>query len=86
MRHRTANHFRERYSILPSDVQALAEKSYLLLKTDPGHPSLHFKKVGEFWSARIGLTYRALAVKDGEDFLWVWIGTHDEYSRIVKGR
>jgi len=42
-------------------------------------PSLHFKRVGRLWSVRIGLSYRALAVEDGTDFIWVWIGTHDEY-------
>ena len=24
--------------------------------------------------------------KDGEDFVWAWIGSHGEYDRIVKGR
>jgi hypothetical protein len=55
-----------------------------MLKNDPWHPALHFKKVGKFWSMRIGLNYRALAVQDEEDFIWVWIGTHDEYERIIQ--
>jgi hypothetical protein len=38
----------------------LADKNYQLLKRDPNHPSLHFKKVGRFRSVRIGLRYRAL--------------------------
>jgi hypothetical protein len=42
------------------------------------------RKVGKFWSARIGVNHRALAVDDGEDFIWVWIGTHDEYERMIK--
>jgi hypothetical protein len=45
---------------------------------------LHFKKVGKVWSIRIMLDYRALAVKDGNDLIWVWIGTHDEYERMIK--
>ncbi len=57
---------------------------FKLLKTNPWHPSLHFKNVGKFWSARVGLNYRALAVEDGEDFIWVWIGTQDEYERMIK--
>ncbi len=40
--------------------------------------------MGKFWSARIGLNYRALAFKDGEDYIWVWIGIHDEYEQILK--
>ena len=30
------------------------------------HPALHFYHVGRYWSARVGLHYRALAV-DAED-------------------
>ena len=48
------------------------------------HSSLQFKKVGDFWSARIGQNYRALATKDGEDFLWVWLGTHDDYEGMIR--
>ena len=50
------------------------------------HPSLHFKKVGEMWSARVGLHYRALAIEDGEDSLWVCIGTHAEYDLLLERR
>jgi len=46
--------------------------------------SLHFKKIGDLWSARIGINYRAVAVEDGADFIWVWIGPHDEYQRMSK--
>jgi hypothetical protein len=62
----------------------VAKKGFELLKRDPLHPSLHFKKVGKFWSARAGIDHRALAVEDGEDFIWVWIGTHSEYERMIK--
>ena len=30
--------------------RALADKNYALLKDNPRHPSLQFKKVGRFWS------------------------------------
>ncbi len=53
-------------------------------KKNPGRPSLHFKKVGKLWSVRVGINHRALAVKDGADLIWVWIGPHDEYQRLVK--
>ena len=55
-----------------------------MLKANPHHPSLHFKKTGKLWSVRAGLDYRALAVEDNDDFIWVWIGTHDEYERMIK--
>jgi hypothetical protein len=68
---------------LPGPVQTLADKNFELLKTNPLHPSLHFKKVGKFWSARVGLSHRALAVPDGDDLVWFWIGSHAEYDRLI---
>lgn len=84
--HRTAPRFWTHYESLPNEIQEIANKNFELLKTDPGHPSLQFKKIGNFWSARVGLAHRALAIEDGEDFIWVWIGTHDEYERMIRGR
>ncbi len=43
-----------------------------------------FQNVGGFWSARVGIHYRAIAVEDGNDFIWVWVGTHEEYDRLIK--
>ena len=63
----------------------MSKRNFNLLKANPSHPSLHFKKVGKLWSMRAGLNYRALAVEDGKDFIWVWIGTHDEYERMLRG-
>jgi len=69
---------------LPKDVQRLADKSFALLKSDPRHPSLHLKKVGRLWSARVGRHYRAIAVEARNGLVWFWIGTHAEYDRLVK--
>lgn len=82
--HRTTPRFWSCYNALPEEVRDIADKGFQLLKENPRHPSLHFKKVGAFWSARLGLYYRALAVEDGPDFIWVWMGTHDEYDRLIK--
>jgi hypothetical protein len=84
--HRTTDRFWQRYWSLPKDVQALADKNFQLLKDNPRHPSLQLKKVGSFWSARVGLAHRVLAVEDGNDRIWVWIGSHDEYEKIIKNR
>lgn len=72
--HRTTPRFWEQYAGLPNDVRQLANKNFQLLKENPRHPSLQFKKIGNFWSARVGLAHRALAVEDGEDLIWVWLG------------
>ena len=69
--------------MFPGGLQKLADGNYELLKTDPRHPSLHFKKVGRMWSVRVGIHYRAIAVENGADFIWFWIGHHSEYDRLV---
>lgn len=71
------------YNSLSANVQALADKNFALLKSDPRHPSLHFKQVGQYWSARVGRKHRALAVERSGDFVWFWIGTHVEYDRTI---
>ena len=85
MKHRASKKFWQHYNDLPQDIQDLADKNYELLKASPQHPSLHFKKVGDFWSARVGLSHRALAIEEGEDLVWFWIGKHDEYDRLIGG-
>jgi hypothetical protein len=62
----------------------LADKNYALLKENPQHPSLHFKKVGRFWSVRVGLRYRALAVEADDALVWFWSGTHADDDALLK--
>jgi len=68
---------------LPADVRALADKNFALLKSDSRHPSLHFKRIGSVWSARVGDHYRALGTDVDDGILWFWIGIHAEYDRMV---
>jgi len=72
------------YRQLPPPIQALADKNFALLKEDPRHPSLRLKKVGKFWSVRIGLSYRAIGKVRAEGIVWVWIGSHAEYEALLK--
>ena len=81
--HRTTRRFWKCFDDLPEAVQRTAKKNFELLKENPSHPSLHFKTVGRFWSVRVGIHHRALAVENGADFIWVWIGTHDEYEQMI---
>ena len=82
--HKTTTRFWKCFERLPGAVQKGAKKNFDLLKINPLHPSLHFKKVGNFWSVRVGINHRALAVEDGQDFIWVWIGSHNEYEQMIK--
>lgn len=74
MKHHANARFWQAYDELPPEVQQLADENYALLKADRWHPSLHFKKVDRFWSARVGAHYRALAVQQNDDLVWFWIG------------
>ncbi len=81
--HYTTRRFWERYNVLPEEVQRIADQCYELLKSDPSHPSLHFKKVGKYWSVRAGQNYRALGVEVKDGISWFWIGTHAEYNKLI---
>jgi hypothetical protein len=70
------------YRALPQEIQALADEKFELLKSNPRHGSLKLKKVGIFWSARIGRRYRAVAKERAEGLVWIWIGTHEEYNQL----
>lgn len=84
MKHLALAEFWKHYKKLPKDVQKLADKNFSLLKENPRHPSLHFKKVGKnLWSARVGQKYRAVAFGVPEGFAWFYIGPHKEYERIL---
>ena len=83
MKHFASTKFWAAYEALPPSVRSLADANYQLPKTDPRHPSLHFKKVGRYWSVRVGLRHRALAVEVDEGYLWFWIGSHAEYDRLL---
>lgn len=46
----------------------------------------HFKKVERFWSVRVGLRHRALAVEESGTSIWFWIGSHDEYDCLIRSQ
>jgi hypothetical protein len=84
MRHFASPRFWEYYTRLPESVQRLADKNYALLKGNAQHPSLQLKQIGRFWSVRVGLRYRALAIETPEGLIWFWIGTHAEYDQLIE--
>jgi hypothetical protein len=86
MKSSTTPRFRRAYADLPPETKLAARKRYRLWKDNPRHPSLQFKKVGPFWSARITEDYRSLALLRNNIYHWFWIGTHANYERILKGR
>ncbi len=84
MKNFATTEFWDHYQRLPTEVQQLADKNFALLKQNPQHPSLSLKKVGVYWSARVGLCYRVLAKERAEGLVWFWIVPHDQYERLLR--
>ncbi|MGZ5508384.1 MAG: ParE family toxin-like protein [Limisphaerales bacterium] len=56
-----------------------------MFESNHQHPSLHFeRKTSELWSARVGGAHRALARQMDDNLIWFWIGSHDEYERLLR--
>ena len=83
MKSSTTPDFWTSYRKLPPEIKNRARMVYRLWHANPRHPSLRFKKVGEPWSVRIGSGYRALSLLQEDTFFWFWIGSHDEYERLL---
>ena len=73
MKHQASPRFWRSYEALPAAVQQQAYRAYELLKA------------GRYWSVRVGLRHRALALEVGEELLlWIWIGTHAQYDQLLQ--
>ena len=88
MIHRANADFWNDYQALTNELRTRADKQFALLKANPQHPSLQFKKIGdrngqEIWSVRVTLKYRALAIKLADEYVWFWIGEHNVYDTLI---
>jgi len=84
LKHQATPRFWQAFDKLPPEIMRLANKNYALWRENPSHPGLQFKKVGRFWSVRVGLQHRALGVMaDDGALVWFWIGRHDEYDQLI---
>jgi hypothetical protein len=83
----TTRRFREAFRDLPPEIQEQTRQAYARFRENPSHPGLRFKKVqtqGNVHSARITRDYRALGTVEGDEAVWFWVGSHDEYERLIK--
>lgn len=83
MTHFTQPSFWDDYRKLPTEIRRLADKNFALLKSDPKHPSLHLKRVGRYWSARVGIRYRAVGIEAPDGIVWIRIVPHTHYERTI---
>jgi hypothetical protein len=79
--------FRQQLARLPAEVQEQATRAYALWRSNPYHNSLQFKRVSQrqpIYAVRIGLSYRALGLREADHLYWFWIGSHAEYDELLR--
>ncbi len=86
MKSRTTKRFRQAYGALPEQVRRQAREAYRLFAQNPQHPSLRFRRVHAtlpVYSARVNIDYRAVGIRDDDEIVWFWIGSHGEYDQLL---
>ncbi len=89
MNSRTTRQFRRLVAILPPKARKQARSTNRLFQKNWVHPGLHLKQVlpkPPTYSVRVGISYRAVDVLNGDTIVWYWIGTHAEYDKLLKMR
>ena len=84
MNSRGTEMFWELYHGLPPEIRDAARKAFRKFQENPAHPSLRLERLrsdGRAWSVRVTRNYRAAARRYGDDWLWFWIGSHEEFDR-----
>lgn len=86
MNSKCTRRFWKLHDALPAHVRKLARKNYDLWRHDHNHPSLDFKKLkgrGDRFSIRVGDHHRAIGQALGDTVEWVWIGSHEDYNKLL---
>jgi hypothetical protein len=76
--------FWQLYHSLSPEIREAAQNSYRKFWENPAHPSLRLERLcfdDRVWSVRVSRNYRAVARRYGDDWLWFWIGSHEEFDR-----
>ncbi len=76
--------FWQRYRQLPEEVRAAARRAYQRFWENPAHPGLSLERLRadpRLWSVRISRDYRAVAIRNCEEWIWIWIGSHRDFDR-----
>ena len=80
--------FKKLYITLPDHVKESARKQYKYFLENQYHPSLRTKLIGstrnnklKVYEVTVGMGYRATYFRDGDVYVWFWIGTHNSFDR-----
>ena len=86
MNSRTTERFRKALNALPKIVQIQTKDAFQQFKKDPFYPSLRFKRVHStkpIYSVRINISYRAAGIQEKNEMIWFWIGSHEDYEKLL---
>ncbi len=86
MKSKTVRRFRDLLAALPAPVRRQATIAYQQFLSNPSHPGLRFKQVlsvPPIYSARVGISHRAVGGLDGDTVTWFWIGSHADYDKLL---
>jgi hypothetical protein len=79
--------FRIMFGQLPAQVQQQAREAYTLFRQNPWHPSLRWKRVHPtrpIYSVRVGRGHRAVGIREADEVVWFWIGSHAAYDQLLR--
>ena len=85
MNSQTTEKFRKSFLKLPEKIQNEAWNKFKEWKINPYKENLKFKKVHsskEIYSVRIRSGWRALGLKENNEVIWFWIGSHSDYDNL----
>jgi hypothetical protein len=72
------------YYGLPPHIRNAAQKAFQKFSDNQSHPSLQLERLkfdNRAWSVRVTRNFRAVARRYDDDWLWFWIGSHEEFDR-----
>src|SRR5262245_57705190 len=84
--------FRRMLAALPPRIKEAAALAYEQFRRDSTHPStahheLEDRRKGRHrrgsWAVHVTRRYCAIYVPDGNDNVWYWIGSHEDYNNFV---
>jgi len=76
------------FNSLSPKIQDLAVKTYLTWSSKPDTAGLNFERLRanpNWYSIRVGSHYKAIFYNADKMWIWHWIGTHEEYNKLIEG-
>jgi hypothetical protein len=85
MKSRTTRDFRESFTVcrfMLSNKRGTPAASFARIRTIRDCTKKIYNDSAMF-SARVGISYPAVAALDGDTLVWFWIGSHAEYDKLL---